>query len=136
MKTVYLSDKEVTEHLFPFTQTRSAADLRIGILTIRQKWDLLLQQPVQLWEDTPTAPPADAILFAANIVPSVAFIEGVIKNSDDPSFQPDYSAVQLLQYPWHLFQWNDWAIREDFKLLTRGRHSEPIPESVQVINST
>jgi hypothetical protein len=31
--------------------------------------------------------------------------------------------------------WNDWAISEDFKIITRGRHSASIPESVHVSNA-
>lgn len=35
-------------------------------------------------------------------------------------------SVRSLQYAWQIFQWNDWAIREDFALLTKGRKSAPI----------
>ena len=138
MKPVYLTDQEATDHLFPFSQTRSVADLRIGILTIREKWERLLQQPVQLIQaDNPTQaqPPQDAIIFAANIIPSIAFVQSIKQHANNPGFEPDYETVQILQYPWHIFQWNDWALREDFKLITKNRYSEPIPESVQVINS-
>lgn len=36
--------------------------------------------------------------------------------------------------PWDIFALNDQAIREDFRLLTAGRVSEPLPEGNQVIN--
>jgi len=135
MKPVFLTDKEISDHLFPFSQTRSAADIRIGILTIREKWELLLQQKVTVLQRG-EQPPENAIVFAANIVPSARFVESVIKNSDNANSLPDYESVKILQYPWHIFQWNDWALREDFRLLTHGRFSVPIPESVQVANST
>jgi UDP-N-acetylglucosamine diphosphorylase/glucosamine-1-phosphate N-acetyltransferase len=129
-KRVFLSDKEVADHLFPFSQTRSVAEIRIGILTIRQKWEKLLQQPVTVLKKD-ESPPADAIVFAANMLPTAAFIQSIT----DSAGEPDYSQVKILQYPWHIFQWNDWALREDFQLLTRNRYSTPIPETVQVINS-
>ena len=37
-----LFDGENREALLPFTYTRPVADLRIGILTIREKWELYL----------------------------------------------------------------------------------------------
>jgi|GEM_PF-5242886 len=37
MDQLLLNDKEVRSNLFPLTLTRSAADLRVGILTIREK---------------------------------------------------------------------------------------------------
>jgi UDP-N-acetylglucosamine diphosphorylase/glucosamine-1-phosphate N-acetyltransferase len=136
MKPVYLSSKEVADHLFPFAQTRSAADIRIGILTIHEKWERLLRQPVTLLPSQQIPNAEDALFFAANIIPTAPFIESIIKNSIDPSFEPDYSTVKVLQYPWHIFQWNDQALRDDFKLITQGRNSQPVPESVQVINSS
>ncbi len=40
--------------------------------------------------------------------------------------------VTTIDMPWHLFAYNDKAIRDDFALLTRGRSSAPIPASNQV----
>ena len=34
-----LFDGEVRDALLPFTYTRPVADIRIGILTIREKWE-------------------------------------------------------------------------------------------------
>ena len=132
-KRVFLSDKEISDHLFPFTQTRSVADIRIGILTIRQKWERLLQQKVTILKND-ELPPSDAIIFAANIIPTNAFIKSIFDSSGEPINQPDYSLVKIIQYPWHIFQWNDWALREDYQLMTQDRVSAPIPESVQTIN--
>jgi UDP-N-acetylglucosamine diphosphorylase/glucosamine-1-phosphate N-acetyltransferase len=128
-KKIFLSDKEVADHLYPFAQTRHAADIRIGILTIRQKWEALLQQPVHLLKNNEQAP-ADALVFAANILPTPGFIQSILSESGEP----DYTNVKILQYPWHIFQWNDWALREDFQLVTKGRQSAPIPDTVQTSN--
>jgi UDP-N-acetylglucosamine diphosphorylase / glucose-1-phosphate thymidylyltransferase / UDP-N-acetylgalactosamine diphosphorylase / glucosamine-1-phosphate N-acetyltransferase / galactosamine-1-phosphate N-acetyltransferase len=128
-KQVFLSDKEVANHLYPFAQTRHAAEIRIGILTIRQKWEALLQQPVHLLKNNEQAP-ADALVFAANILPTPGFIQSILSGNGEP----DYRNVKILQYPWHIFQWNDWALREDFQLITKGRQSAPIPDTVQTSN--
>ncbi|THU30434.1 glucose-1-phosphate thymidylyltransferase [Niastella caeni] len=133
-KRVFLSDKEVADHLFPFTQTRSVADIRVGMLTIREKWEKLLQQPIKVLKKD-EEPPNDAIVFAANIIPTAAFIKSIFNPAGEATNQPDYSSVKILQYPWHIFQWNDWALREDYLLITQNRTSEPIPETVQTANA-
>lgn len=40
MKIIF-DDSTVKESLWPLTATRNAADIRVGILTIREKWELL-----------------------------------------------------------------------------------------------
>jgi UDP-N-acetylglucosamine diphosphorylase/glucosamine-1-phosphate N-acetyltransferase len=134
MKPVYLTDKEIRHNLYPFSQVRSVADIRIGILTIREKWEALLKQEVILVHAEDQVPESDAILFAANIVPSQQFVES-LGNGVSSSANPDYDTVKILQYPWHIFQWNAWALQEDFKILTRNRSSSVVSESVTAINS-
>lgn len=45
----------------------------------------------------------------------------------------DHAAVKRLEHPWQLMQWNDAQIRADFLLATRGRISQPIPATVNVL---
>ncbi|MGB0930997.1 MAG: GlmU family protein, partial [Chitinophagales bacterium] len=52
MSNYILFDDATRRHLLPLTFTRPVADLRIGILTIRQKWERALNQPTS----TLTAP--------------------------------------------------------------------------------
>lgn len=40
-----LADDQYRDHLLPFTFTRPCADIRCGILTIRRKWEILLNIP-------------------------------------------------------------------------------------------
>lgn len=131
MQPVYLNDSEIRDHLFPFSQVRSAADIRVGILTIREKWELLLGRPVQLVSGTEGLPEG-ATVYAANIIPTKAFADSLEANP----VNPDWEAVKVVQYPWHIFQLNDWAIREDFRNITQNRKgSTPAPgTNVQLIN--
>ena len=133
MEEIYLNDDEVKDNLFPFSITRSVADIRVGILTIREKWELLLNQRIQL-SDNKNLTTASATIFAANIIPSRKFINSLVNGSKDFSKDPDWQAVRIVQYPWNIFGWNDWAIREDFILLTHDRITHPIPKSVITIN--
>ncbi|MBK5269633.1 MAG: glucose-1-phosphate thymidylyltransferase, partial [Bacteroidia bacterium] len=41
--------------------------------------------------------------------------------------------IKTIQYPWNIFQLNDWAIRHDFELLTKNKRSEPISKTNRVI---
>ncbi|MEL6971338.1 MAG: GlmU family protein [Bacteroidota bacterium] len=45
MAHLILFDNETREHLLPLTYTRPVADLRIGILTIREKWEQVMGYP-------------------------------------------------------------------------------------------
>ncbi|MEL6141538.1 MAG: putative sugar nucleotidyl transferase, partial [Bacteroidota bacterium] len=43
MTNIILFDGEVRDHLLPLTFTRPVADLRVGILTIKEKWERRLR---------------------------------------------------------------------------------------------
>lgn len=130
MQPVYLNEAEVRDHLFPFSQVRSVADIRIGILTIREKWERLLGFPLQV-VSAADGLPEGAQLIAANIIPTRQFVESLNSNPETPNWE----LVRVVQYPWHIFQLNDWAIREDFEEITRNRGSIPVRgTNVQMIN--
>jgi hypothetical protein len=132
MKHVALNDKDIREDLFPFSLIRHVADIRIGILTIREKWEWLLGQPVSLISDSKKAP-HDSLVFAANIIPSQSITAAVINNEEENNFAVS-NHCRVIQYPWHIFQFNDWAIREDFKMITFKKISASVPETVYVTN--
>lgn len=128
MNELLLNDEGLAEDLFPFTLTRHVADLRVGILTIREKWERLTGQPVVLVNGVHSS---KEVVFPANVIPFREFIpelmtSSALNNSRNP-------AEKLLQYPWDIFQHNDWAIREDFTLITDNRQSQKIPPGVQTL---
>lgn len=45
MANIILFDNEIRDHLLPLTYTRPMCDLRVGILTIREKWERWLDAP-------------------------------------------------------------------------------------------
>ena len=131
MKEIILTDNLVRNDLFPFALTRHVAEIRIGILTIREKWQQLLNQPILL-SSKESMSPDNITVFPANLIPTKDFIlslsKGVGKNFSGELYK-------TAQYPWHIFQLNDWAIRQDFELVTSARISAAIPETVHVTNS-
>lgn len=134
MKEIFLNDKDVSSQLFPFAVTRHVSDIRVGIFTIREKWANLLPATILPLVENITSEEGK-VIFAANIIPSRAFVNSLKNGPKGLSANPDWHSVKLLQYPWHIFIWNDWAIREDFEWIQSTRKSRPVPESVQVINS-
>ena len=133
MKDVALQEDGIKDDLYPFAMIRHASEIRVGILTIREKWEHTLNQPVTLLNQKMQS--ADNLLeLPANMVPSKAIAASVvgINNETTPVFNPKH--CRIIQYPWHISQINDWALREDFELLTAGRTSADIPSNVQAIN--
>jgi UDP-N-acetylglucosamine diphosphorylase/glucosamine-1-phosphate N-acetyltransferase len=123
---IYLDDSKCREHLFPFTHTRHTADIRIGILTIKQKWKLLTAANIFTNEKNI---PEDALLINANIIPTLANINIVLKAAADKVSLIENDDVHILQYPWQIFQLNDKILRQDFTLITSKRQSQKISET-------
>lgn len=146
MDILPLQEVSCTHDLLPFTATRSVLDIRMGILTLREKWERLLgPNNVALTEDP------DAPALPANILPTRALAARIREEfsraahahtSNDRSAGPLTQASidriivhgRLIRYPWHIFQHNAEAIIEDFDILSTGRHSLPIPATVQAVN--
>ncbi len=139
MVKILLDDTKVKQALYPFSANRHSADIRIGILTIREKWTYLNRFQVEMNSGSYFLEkiPIDSStikIFDANLIPSLAWLNGlqfpVAKNKiveDD--------TIRVLSYPWQIFQYNDWAIRKDFEMITNGRLSQPISPSNRVIGS-
>jgi UDP-N-acetylglucosamine diphosphorylase/glucosamine-1-phosphate N-acetyltransferase len=161
-------------NLHPFTLTRHIQDIRVGILTIREKWERLLKLPsFDKWEgyylDDKNSIKIDKnigkdiyLMVHANVLPTKNIINKikklqrgeVLSVTDEGGIAYKFSekevlglhkikiscsveydkSLKVLQYPWQIFQLNDWAIREDFELITAKRKSKPISKTNKVIN--
>ena len=175
-KIIFTEEYCKPANLHPFTLTRHMQDIRVGILTIREKWEKLLQLPsFNKWEDHYLSDdssikigeqkdPDTALLVHANVLPTKAMISKIkkLQNGEYISAgkngsiafafsneqviglhkikvtrQVKYeSPLKILQYPWEIVRLNDWAIREDFVLLTSKRRSAAISKTNAVINSS
>ena len=129
---VLFEDISCTGDLLPFTAIRSALDLRMGILTFREKWERLLGKGA-----FSIGPLSAGPAFPANLLPTralAALIREEMSRGPLSAASVDRVIVhgRLIRYPWHLFQYNQAALLEDFELLTAGRRSASIPATVQV----
>ncbi len=80
-----LYDSEVRENLLPLTYTRPIADLRVGILTIREKWEKMLEASTTtktqdyLAEKFPLEEKSKNVYINASFLPSEN-LAGMVKN--------------------------------------------------------
>jgi UDP-N-acetylglucosamine diphosphorylase/glucosamine-1-phosphate N-acetyltransferase len=149
--------------LLPFTFTRPVADIRVGILTIREKWEKQLGSTTTsitedyLSEKWPMVEMENNVMINASFLPNdilVAMIknlehnQAIFQEEEVVAFfakegeEVDFDSFEVLEFSndcikientWDIFQKNEVAIREDFELLTEDRFSQPIPKSVNVI---
>jgi len=160
-----LFDGSVRNALLPFTYTRPVADIRIGILTIREKWEKYLGlTTTTLTEDYledkyPMVELDENVMLNASFLPSPNLAdlvknlkqnEAIFKDDALVAFfttntqeEVDFSTykriyfkddILQIQHTWDIFSLNSKAIEDDFKLLTEGRKSAPIPDTVNCIN--
>ncbi len=115
-----LFDGNVRNQLLPFTFTRPVADIRIGILTIREKWELFLGATTTtvtedyLTEKYPMVELEKNILINASFLPSenlVEKIKGLLENQaifigDEPiaffakeDQEVEFENYKIFQYP-------------------------------------
>lgn len=159
-----LFDGPARDQLLPFTFTRPVAEIRVGIQTIREKWEQYLETTTTtvtedyLSEKWPLVELEENILICASYLPTeslvaqikdltenqaifdgdklVAFFSQEEQEADIDTFErvalKDKTIV--IEQTWDIFSNNAEAIQADFDLLTRGRKSANIPDSVFCVN--
>lgn len=123
---ILLDDISFKDFLFPFGQVRSVSHTRIGILTAFEKWQhyfpgnvfVASEKLIREFDEK------DCIKYPANFIPSFEFLNKLSAQNEKLSFTPD---CRILEHPWQIFEYNNWAINEDFKMITSGRKSQSIP---------
>ena len=84
MSNLIVFDSDVRDHLLPLTFSRPVGDLRVGILTIREKWERYLRMPssflphVSLRELYPSEIEDDNILVNGSVLPTPALAAKVL----------------------------------------------------------
>ena len=160
-----LFDGDRREALLPFTYTRPVAEVRTGILTLREKWERRLGEPVSwqteeyLQEKFPLASGSDHIFIKGSLLADDSLAEAITgldsghalwdgtqilayrsseacRELDPESFaKKEYTeAYGEVRHTWDLFSLNGEALEADFKLLTAGRESAPLPETNRVVH--
>jgi UDP-N-acetylglucosamine diphosphorylase / glucose-1-phosphate thymidylyltransferase / UDP-N-acetylgalactosamine diphosphorylase / glucosamine-1-phosphate N-acetyltransferase / galactosamine-1-phosphate N-acetyltransferase len=131
MNELVLDDTSVRQDFFPFTLSRSVADIRLGILTIREKWEFLLAQTKKI----KTNPNQFRSSFPANLIPDQSLVMAIDRGEDDPLVASNGKPLRFILHPGDIFLENDAHIRQDFELITHNRISQPIPASNRTMGS-
>ena len=168
MNYILFDESSVRTNLLPLTFMRPVGDIRIGILTIREKWENLLNSKTSTLTDSylsrkfPILKEDTNILINGSVLPNDEII-GLIKNlqphqtivSNDSIIALHITAEELerlgdsshdgieeievkeapfkLNNTWDIFTYNAQAIEDDFKLITKGRKSQPLSNTNKVI---
>lgn len=160
---IILFDDNSHQTLRPLTFTRPVADLRIGILTIAEKWAQNLntthsfKTQAYLQEKFPQA--ADGGLYInGSVCPDEGLLEAVNGLKDGEALKQDglliaakvselnnatvfervvnYQAPFVaIKYPEDIFTQNDVELRKDFKLITAGRTSAALTSTNTIIGN-
>jgi UDP-N-acetylglucosamine diphosphorylase/glucosamine-1-phosphate N-acetyltransferase len=162
-----LFDDRCWENLLPLTFTKPVAELRVGILRIREKWEQRMTMKASFLthdylQTKYTTSIADhnllvngALLPDDNLVAAIMSLKSgqslkqgerlLAVNTVSGNFDLNNLALRekaieypdditLIDVPWKIFTLNGQEITSDYELLTRGRKSLPLSESVQVIH--
>ncbi len=151
------------ENLLPFTYTKPTSQLRCGILTLEEKWKHYFPKATfsnltetYLSQKWPSTIKEDNYFVNASIIPNQTLVDEILslnKNyslvtNDDvlvvkrsESFNTKVEStnytqeLMIIKHTWDIFSLNHKAIEEDYSILTKGRHSQPIPKHVITYNS-
>jgi UDP-N-acetylglucosamine diphosphorylase/glucosamine-1-phosphate N-acetyltransferase len=149
------------EHLLPFTYMRPVSEIRIGILTIREHYEVLLDSKVSyltedyLSEKYPQWKENENLFLNGAAVPSPAFIDaarnlklgqalfkdGVPLASFsgkstglETAEKIEYNGeITLISHPWDIFLMNETVLKSQFRLLTHGKRSASVSDSNRVL---
>lgn len=162
MNTVLFDSKDRNNFL-PLTYTRPMADMRMGMMTFRERWELILANKTSslteeyLSKKYPLILESDNLFIHGGLVASQELVERFSKLSSNEGLTfnneliayrssrviTDQTELQLsdigievlvLKQVWELFVHNTDVLTSDFKLVTKGRKSAAIPEHCTVIN--
>lgn len=160
-----LFDGPSRNSLLPFTFTRPVADIRVGILTIREKWERILGTTTStvteeyLSQKWPMVELEENIMINASFLPTPEFVaqledlqpeQAIFHGEEVVAFHTyedqevdfeKFTQLELEGEPliiantWDIFSKNGAALTADFELITKNRSSLPISSSNHVIGA-
>jgi UDP-N-acetylglucosamine diphosphorylase/glucosamine-1-phosphate N-acetyltransferase len=163
MNVVLFDDPVIRGQLLPLTFTRPVGSLRVGIVTIAEKWKARLSAEVSFstqeylatkfpplitsdnyWINGALCPDDTFISILRTLKPNDAVEKNgrilAVRTPDDEVPEVitgkvhSYPAdVTLIDQPWKIFQHNGAQIRVDFETITKGRTSHPVTDKATVV---
>ena len=159
---IILFDDSSRGQLLPLTFTRPVAEIRIGMLSLKEKWHYyfpsakisyltesylqekfpIQQDPQTIWINASVLPNVECKNAILSLKQGEAILDDskiLLKNAESLSTetidtQVNFSYDYLNALP-QIFSWNDKECRKDFELLTLGKKSLPLNASNTLIGS-
>lgn len=164
MENIVLFDEpQVRGNLLPITFTRPVADIRQGILTIREKWERVLPGAYSyLTQDYlrvkyPMADAPESLFIAGHLSPDACLVEAVrglasgealVNGGETLAYRGSVAGFEAKSYGsvkeydgeitainmlYDIFMGNGDAIRRDYRLVTAGRVSAALSDTCTVV---
>lgn len=152
MQINLFDSQQIRENLLPFTFTRPVASIRIGILTISEKWQKYgfgvgFETQEYLSQKFPSL--TTNIKINGALCPNASLVEAIKSlNSNEQLVSGEtvlaingsgtksvnfHGEFRMIHQPWEIFQFNREQIEADFKLITEGRKSQPITDPHTIV---
>ncbi|WP_353165581.1 GlmU family protein [Empedobacter brevis] len=158
---IILFDGEEWENLLPLTFTKPVASLRMGVLSFAERWEKILNTTISyqtqsyLEEKFSTNYQSENIFINPSFFPTTELIHYIkelelnqsilfndqlvaVKTTEEsPRITSEIISLEKIIHiknSWDLFTYNFQAIEFDFEILTKGRVSQPISETNNVLH--
>lgn len=158
---IILFDSSVRNHLLPFTFTRPVSEVRVGIITLKEKWEKRVEGEYS-WKTEeylavkyPQKVSGDNLMINASVCANDELVKEV-KNlkvgqklvagevviaarTSDSDENAELEAIIFegefnhIDRPWKIFSLNGAELEADFDLITKGRKSHTLSETNTVI---
>ena len=141
-------------NLLPLTYTRPVSEIRIGILTIKEKWEDFLSEQCSystenyLQQKFPLISKDDNLWINGSICPNSELVEAIMSLNNNQCLKQNDTIIayrskenipnEIITYEddfvqisqlWHIFEYNDDCIKTDFLRLTKGKISQLISQT-------
>ena len=160
MNVILFDDPTLRKALLPFTYTRPVSAIRVGILTIAEKWEKRMGTEVSfktesyLQKKYPVVSTLNNLLINGAVCPDELLVDTVkslpdgyylvngtfliaARNPDDEMTTQNTIEYEnqftIIDHPWRVFRENADQLKRDFKLITQGRKSFPISDKYTAV---
>ncbi len=159
---IILFDGEERIDLLPLTYTRPISEIRVGILTIREKWNQYFKEDIgfltadYLQDKYAYIDTSSNLFIRGNVCPNEELVSEIgLLNENEGLYLDDKlvafkgskenflaekmnsieykGSIFTIDYPWDIFNKNGEAIQADYDLLTEGRTSQFLSDTNTVL---
>jgi UDP-N-acetylglucosamine diphosphorylase/glucosamine-1-phosphate N-acetyltransferase len=160
-----LFDGPRRNHLLPFTFTRPVAEIRVGIMTLRERWEAFLKVSTSSFTEDylsikfPIRLKDINVFIDASVLPTIELVNAVHSlkkgdrlmsnellvaySSDEPKSSEQLNEFNRIDFigdflqiknTWDIFDKNAEILQSDFDFITKGRTSQPISKTNNLIH--